>query len=174
MFAIRNSVKIINPLGKRSRRKQIKSVLAKIELNLTTSFLFFRAEEEAANVKALAIEVDIGTMPFNTDHEQRFRRAKRGGNNENEHHTSNGTSSLSKKLSSSKQPSPSSMNDLPPDSSKASLASMNSRKSTDLVDQTSSASLAVELQLQHNSPTIELARQALRELLPLACHLSCF
>ena len=45
-----------------------------------------------------------------------------------------------------------------PDSSKSSLAPMNSRKPTDLVDQKPSASLVVELQ-QHQQ-SIELTRQA--------------
>ena len=105
-------------------------------------------------------------MPFNTEHEQRDRRGERGGarrkNNENEHHTSNETSSLNKKLSSSKQPSRlSQKDDFLPESSKSSLAPVNSRKSMDLVDQTTSASVAVELQ-QHQQ-SIELPRQAYRE-----------
>ena len=101
-------------------------------------------------------------MSFNTEHEQCGRRAEiRGENSKNEDHTNNETSSLSKKLSFTKQPSPSSMNDLSPDSSKSSLTTMDSRKSTDLVDQTPSAAFAVELQ-QHQQ-SIELARQAHRE-----------
>ena len=137
----------------------------------STSFLFLRAEDEAVNIKALAIEVDIGTMPFNTEHEQRGRGAERRGasreNNENQHHTWNKTSSLNKKLSSSKQPSSSSSksDDLLLDYSKASLVSMNSRNSTDLVDQTSSVALAVAFQLQQNPQSIELARQTHREFL---------
>ena len=115
--------------------------------SFSNNFVSLFCVEEAANVKALAIEVDLETMPFNTEHEQRGRGAERGGarreSNENEHHISNETSSLIKKLSFFKQPSLSSKSDdLLPDYSKASLVSMNSRNSTDLVDQTSSAAFA--------------------------------
>ena len=131
----------------------------------STSFLFLRAEDEATNVKELAIEEDFGTMPFNKKQEPRGLGAEKGEarriNSKNKHTTNNGTSSLSKKLSSSKQPSPSSMNNLPPDSSKSSLVPVDSRNSTDVVDQTTSASLAVAFQ-QHQQ-SIELTRQAHRE-----------
>ena len=54
----------------------------------SSSFFFFGAEDEVANVKVLAIEEDICTIPFNTKHEQRGRGAESVGarrkNNEND------------------------------------------------------------------------------------------
>ena len=164
-LAIRKFVKIIIQQGNATGKNRLKMFSKNRNQPQSYSFLFFCEEDEAANVKALAIEVDFGTMPFNKEYEQRGLGAERGGarrkNNENEHHTSNETSSLNKKLS-FKQPSLSSMNDLPPDSSKASLMPMNSRKSTDLVNQTPSTALAVAFQVQQHPPSIELARQAHR------------